>query len=61
MEKYWIGGLRKAVIDGDVDYGSMMAGQSVGLVDRIMPIAELFNELLTDGEATLQEVKAKLQ
>ena len=61
VEKYWIGGLRKAVIDGDVDYGSMMAGQSVGLVDRIMPIAELFNELLTDGEATLQEVKAKLQ
>ena len=60
VEKYWMGALRKAVVDGDVDNGSMMAGQSVGLVDRIMPMKELFNELLDDAELSLKDIKAKL-
>ena len=32
IEHYWAGALRRAVIEGDVEYGSLMAGQSVGLV-----------------------------
>ena len=32
IEHFWAGALRRAVIDGDVEAGSLMAGQSVGLV-----------------------------
>ena len=55
-----MGALRKAVIDGDVDYGSLMAGQSVGLVDKIVPVKELIAELITDASATLEDIKSKL-
>lgn len=60
VEKYWVGGLRKAVVDGDIDNGSLMAGQSVGLVDKIVPLKDLVTELVTDAEAELAAVKAKL-
>jgi len=60
VEKFWIGALRKAAIDGDVAMGSLMAGQSVGLVDKIMPIKDMVAELLTDAEAELAQVHAKL-
>ncbi len=60
VEKYWMGALRRAVVDGDIDFGSMMAGQSVGLVNRIMPMRELIDELLSDAETELESVRAKL-
>ena len=60
VEKYWIGALRRAAVEGDVTMGSMMAGQSVGLVDRVMPVADLMTELLTDAEKELESVKKKL-
>ena len=60
VEKFWIGALRKAAIEGDVAMGSLMAGQSVGLVDKIIPIKELVAELLTDAEAELAQVRSKL-
>ena len=34
IEHFWAGALRRAVIEGDVETGSVMAGQSVGMVDR---------------------------
>jgi enoyl-[acyl-carrier protein] reductase II len=34
------------VIDGDVEHGSLMAGQSVGLVRSVQPIAEILAELV---------------
>ena len=37
-----------------------MAGQSVGLVDKVVPIRELVNELLTDAEKELELVRGKL-
>ena len=40
IEHYWAGALRRAVVDGDVENGSLMAGQSVGLVRRIQPVAD---------------------
>lgn len=55
VEHFWMGGLRKAVVDGDVEGGSMMAGQSVGLMEKIQPLGVIFDELLTDAEATLEQ------
>ena len=60
VERFWVGALRRAVVDGDVDGGSLMAGQSVGLVDKIMPIRDVVAELLNDAEAELAAVKSKL-
>jgi enoyl-[acyl-carrier protein] reductase II len=53
IEVYWAGALRRAVIDGDVENGSLMAGQSVGLVTREEPAADIIAELMADCEAAL--------
>jgi enoyl-[acyl-carrier protein] reductase II len=50
IEHFWAGALRKAVIDGDVENGSVMAGQSVGMVSKIQPLAEIVAELIAQGE-----------
>jgi enoyl-[acyl-carrier protein] reductase II len=60
VESFWMGGLRKAAVDGDVDRGSCMAGQSVGLVDKVQPMKDIFAELIGDAEAELEAVKARL-
>jgi enoyl-[acyl-carrier protein] reductase II len=46
IEHFWAGALRRAVIDGDVENGSLMAGQSVGMVTREQPAAEIIAELV---------------
>jgi enoyl-[acyl-carrier protein] reductase II len=46
IEHFWAGALRRAVIDGDVEAGSLMAGQSVGLVTREQSTAEILAELV---------------
>jgi enoyl-[acyl-carrier protein] reductase II len=46
IEHFWAGALRRAVIDGDVEHGSLMAGQSVGLVRNEQPMAEILAELV---------------
>ncbi len=53
LEHFWVGALRKAAIDGDIDYGSVMAGQSVGMVKSIQPVAEIIQELVAPIEALL--------
>ncbi|MDX1484865.1 MAG: nitronate monooxygenase [Alphaproteobacteria bacterium] len=46
IERFWAGALRRAVIDGDVENGSMMAGQSVGMVDKEQSTADILEELV---------------
>ncbi len=53
IEHFWAGALRRAVIDGDVESGSLMAGQSVGMVTREDPVATIIAELLDECEAAL--------
>ena len=53
IEHYWAGALRRAVVDGDIETGSLMAGQSVGMVDAVVPVAEIIAELVADAEAAL--------
>jgi enoyl-[acyl-carrier protein] reductase II len=53
IEQYWAGALRRAVIDGDVESGSVMAGQSVGMVKREEPVAEIIQELVDEAAAAL--------
>lgn len=53
IEHFWAGALRRAVIDGDVESGSLMAGQSVGLVTREQPVAEIIGDLIAQAESAL--------
>jgi enoyl-[acyl-carrier protein] reductase II len=53
IEHFWAGALRRAVIDGDVENGSLMAGQSVGMVSREEPVAEIIASLMEECEAAL--------
>jgi enoyl-[acyl-carrier protein] reductase II len=53
IEHFWAGALRRAVIDGDVEAGSLMAGQSVGFVKAVQPVAEIMAELIEEAEAAL--------
>lgn len=53
IEHYWAGALRRAVIDGDVENGSLMAGQSVGMVTAEEPVAEIIEQLMAQSEAAL--------
>jgi enoyl-[acyl-carrier protein] reductase II len=54
IEHYWAGALRRAVIDGDVETGSVMAGQSVGMVTREEPVADIIRELVDEAVAALE-------
>ena len=45
IEHFWAGALRRAVMDGDVENGSLMAGQSVGMVTQEQTAAEIISEL----------------
>jgi enoyl-[acyl-carrier protein] reductase II len=53
IEHFWAGALRRAVVDGDVENGSLMAGQSVGMVTREQPAAEIVQELVTQAAGAL--------
>ena len=46
IEHFWAGALRRAVIEGDVENGSVMAGQSVGMVTSEQSTAEIIAELV---------------
>src|SRR5690242_5548402 len=54
IEHYWAGSLSRAVIDGDVETGSVMAGQSVGMVNREEPVAAIIQELVDEAAAALE-------
>jgi len=53
IEHFWAGALRRAVVDGDVEQGSLMAGQSVGMVTREQPAAEIVAELMDQAAAAI--------
>ena len=53
IEHYWAGALRRAVIDGDIEHGSLMAGQSVGMVTQEEPVAEIIAALMAQSETAL--------
>ena len=55
IEHFWAGALRRAVIDGDTETGSVMAGQSVGMVTSIQSIPDVIAELIAQAEDAIQQ------
>ena len=54
LEKLTLGGLRRAVFDGDVETGSVMTGQVAGMLHEIRPVREILTQLYADGLAALE-------
>jgi enoyl-[acyl-carrier protein] reductase II len=54
IEHFWAGALRRAVIDGDTENGSLMAGQSVGMVTAEQPAREILSELIEQAVMALE-------
>lgn len=61
LEALGAGKLRAAVTDGDVEWGSVMAGQSAGLVKKVQPAAEIIKELFSDAERILRGLENRLE
>ena len=57
LEKLTLGSLRRAVIDGDINNGSFMAGQISGLIKEIKPVKVIIEDLFLG----IQEYKDNLQ
>ena len=50
-----VGALRRAVLDGDVERGSLMAGQVAGMLHEIRPVREIFRELYEGARQVLAD------
>lgn len=56
LEKFGTGRLRSAVIDGDVEYGSLMAGQISGLIKEIKPVKEIIDDIIKEAEEIINKM-----
>ena len=60
VEEYWVGSLRNAAVEGDVEHGSLMAGQSVGMMSGVQPLREILQELVEEADQAVAEVQQHL-
>ncbi len=60
VEHFWVGSLRAGAVEGDVERGSLMAGQSVGLVNKIQPLREILQELVRDADLAVSRANRRL-
>ena len=58
VEDFWAGKLREAAIEGNIENGSLMAGQSVGFANEIKSIKGIFEEMTSDAEIELQKLNS---
>ena len=61
LERHTLGGLRRAVFDGDMENGSVMAGQVAGMLHEIRPVREIFEELYSQSRAVLEATNREWQ
>lgn len=60
LEKYTLGSLRRAVLEGDVDSGSLMAGQVAGMVNEIKPLKVIFEEMIADYKDAFKKLESEI-
>ena len=60
VEEYWVGSLRNAAVDGDVEHGSLMAGQSVGILKKVQPLRDILQDMVDEADQGLAEVQQRL-
>ncbi len=60
LEHLTLGGLRKAVFDGDIENGSVMMGQVAGIVDSIDSVENIFKRLINEAKQLKAELVNKI-
>lgn len=55
LEKLTLGGLRRAVLEGDVETGSVMCGQVAGMLREVKPVAQILAEMVEGARCVMQE------
>lgn len=61
LEKLTLGGLRKAVIEGDMKHGSVMSGQVAGMCTEIKPVKEIFSSLIQEAKDEITALDKKVK
>lgn len=61
LEKLTLGGLRKAVFDGDVKHGSLMMGQVAGMCKEVRPLQEILDSLIQESQSEINNLKQKVE
>ena len=59
LEKLTLGSLRRAVLDGDVDTGSFMAGQISGLIKEIKPVKQIIEDLFNGTDSIIKGLEIR--
>lgn len=60
LEVYTLGSLRKAVFDGDVDNGSLMAGQVAGMVNEVRPVKKIIEDLFLEYQQAYNSLSSEV-
>lgn len=61
LEKLTLGGLRRAVFEGDLKHGSLMSGQVAGMCKEIKPLKDIFMTLIEEAQAELAPLTQKVK
>lgn len=61
LEEFGKGALRAAAIDGDDSMGSMMAGQTAGMISEIKPAAEIIEDIMSQIDGVLDRLNESLR
>ncbi|MGB9668373.1 MAG: nitronate monooxygenase, partial [Thermosulfidibacteraceae bacterium] len=56
IERLGIGALKKAALEGDVEWGSVMAGQIVGMLDKEMSVKEIIDSIMNEAVELLRKL-----
>lgn len=59
LEKYTLGSLKKAVLDGDIKSGSVMAGLVVGQIKEIRPVKQIIENIIAEYKAEWENISEK--
>ena len=57
LEELTLGSLRRTVYDGDVENGSVMAGQIAGLVTEIRPVKNIIEDVIKEAREVLEKTE----
>ena len=57
LEQLTLGGLRRAVLEGDMERGSVMCGQVAGMLHEVRPVRTILEELYSGAKSVLAETE----
>lgn len=60
IEKLGVGKLRQAMVEGDVQYGSVMAGQVAAMIKQVQPAAEIIHQIMNEAEEVLRHLPGRV-